>query len=128
MILLDRTTGDKFELKISDGEYYWETTESVADAEPIVEDGLNAGTYWKLFIDNGEFGWENTATVQDDAITIDDETTTAIWSAGIYDGQFRYVQTGVSGNIHGHSLSISEFLTQTLENASFLNQTLEVGI
>lgn len=128
MIFLDRTTGDKYELKLSDGQYSLVATASSADSEPIVRDGLNATEYWKLFVDNGQMGWEATATVQNDTISVTDIVTSVLWVVGIYDGQLQYVQTGVSGTFHGHVLSTVGYLLQTLSNVSYLSQSLGVGI
>ncbi len=128
MIFLDRTTGDKYELKISDGQYSLVATASSADSEPIVRDGLNATEYWKLFVDNGLMGWEATATAQNDTINVTDIVTSVLWAVGIYGGQLQYVQTGVTGTMHGHVLSNIGYLIQSLSNASYLSQSLGVGI
>ena len=114
MNLLDRTTSDVYEIKISDGQLNWVVVEQEADDEPIVEDEVNVGTYWKIFIDNGMLGFEETATVQNDTVSITDDITSVIWSLSIYDGQIQYVQTGVTGNLHGHTLSSTSYLDQLL--------------
>lgn len=128
MILTDRTTGDKYELKVTDGEYYWSATESAADSDPIVEDALNSGTHWKLFIDDGQFAWEQTATVQDDTVRATDTETGMIWEFEIYDGQLRYTSVGASGTNHYSAISVSDFLSQTITESDFLSQTIEVGL
>lgn len=128
MKLLDRSTGDVYEIKISDGQLNWTVVAQTEDSEPIVEDEVNVGTYWKIFIDNGMLGFEETATVQNDTVSIVDDVTNVIWSLGIYDGQIQYVQTGVTGNLHGHILSTASFLDQILSNVSYLDQLLGVGI
>lgn len=91
-VITDRTTAQKYALQIDNGEFFFEATSNAASAEPIVEDAVNAGTYWKLFIDDGQFAYESTATVQDDEIDLDDATLLVTFRLQVSDGQFNYNQ------------------------------------
>lgn len=85
-LLEDRTTGDIYGVKITNGQINWVLTSGTAASEPIVEDTLNSGTNWKIFISDGQLGWEVTATVQDDSVLLDDTVDSTTRKLVIYDG------------------------------------------
>lgn len=85
-VVLDRTTGSKQAITINDGIITWDETTDPASDEPIVEDNLNAGTYWKIFIDDGIFGAEEVVTVQDDEILLNDQSTGETYQLTVSDG------------------------------------------
>ena len=86
-VLQDRSLSTKWALKVTDSELYYESTSLDISIEPIIEDDVSSGSYWKLFIDDGEIGIETTATVQDDNIQLRDTSTSIIWKLVIDDEQ-----------------------------------------
>lgn len=85
-VLVDRTTAGKVGLKVDDSQLFHETSTGPASPEPIVEDKINQGTYWKVYVDDGQIGNETTAIVQDDQVVLQDQTTSDIWEIQVHDG------------------------------------------
>jgi len=96
-VVIDRTTSTKYDMYIKDGQFVYASTTAAASAEPIMEDRINAGIYWKLFIDDGQFGIETTLTVQDDTITLTDTVTADDYILFVDDGQFGWELAPVGG-------------------------------
>lgn len=74
-IVTDRVTGTNYAISIYDGNLMLTSTASAASAEPIVEDTLIPGTYWKIFVSDGQIGIESVVTIQDDQIVLKDAYT-----------------------------------------------------
>ena len=74
-VLQDRTLATKWALNITSAGLDWDSTADAAQAEPIVEDDTNPGTYWRWFMDNGVISIESTLTVQDDLVDLEDTVT-----------------------------------------------------
>lgn len=91
-VVIDRTTSVHKAIKINDNQLYYETTVNAASSEPIIQDNINAGTYWKLFIDDDQLGWEQVVTVRDDHIDLDDEAFQATYRLFISDGQLNWYE------------------------------------
>lgn len=89
-VVQDRTLATKWALRIADRVMRWDAVATSASAEPIIEDNLVPGVYWKLFMDDGIFGMEQVLTVQDDQIFIRDEVTD--------DNTLVVVSDGIVGN------------------------------
>lgn len=70
--LQDRTLAKTWAIKAANGEIYLEETNAPGQIEPIVEDAITPGTYWKFFVDNGEMRIESTMTAQNSVIDIID--------------------------------------------------------
>lgn len=91
-VVIDRTTLLNKAIKINDNQLYYEDTANPASDEPIIEDNINAGTYWKLFIDDDQLGWEEVHTVQDDHIDLEDEAVESVYRLFISDGQLNWYE------------------------------------
>jgi len=74
-VLQDRSTADKWAIRIDNGQIKTDTVTGSVSSEPVLEDVVNAGDYYKLFIDNGEIGWETTAPATSAVIVLIDVTT-----------------------------------------------------
>jgi hypothetical protein len=96
-VVLDRTTGVKWDIYIEDGEFLYASTTAAASSEPIVEDLANSSNHWVLFIDDGQFGIESTATIQDDSIIITDTVTAINYILFVEDGQFGWKPPAIVG-------------------------------
>jgi hypothetical protein len=94
-VLTDRTTADARGLFINDSQVGWQASVGAPQSEFIVEDNVNAGTYWKIFIDDGQIGFESTATVQDDEVILQDQSTAEYWRFEVRDGQLFMENNGV---------------------------------
>lgn len=92
-ILTDRTLLLNYSIQVDDSQLKFTSTVSASSSEPIVQDKVNLGVYWKIFIDNEQLGYESTATVQDDLIELDDLTTSDVWTLEVRDGQL-YMNNG----------------------------------
>ena len=101
MILEDRTTATNYELKIDDGEFYYESTASTAGQEPILRDKTDTDNYWKVFIDDGEFGWEEYSGTQNDSIVLEDSTGSVDYILEIDEGEFRYSEYTSTPTVDG---------------------------
>ena len=97
LVLQDRTLATKWAVTIDDGEMLFTATALAIDAEPIFEDLVNAGTYWKLFIDDGMMAVESTVTVQDDEILLTDATLGQQFKLFVGDGMY-YYSVNATGN------------------------------
>ncbi len=87
LILTDRTTAANHSIQVDDGQLKWTGTVDAAASEPIFEDNVNPGNYWKMFINDDQIAVESTLTVQDDLIQLDDVTTAQTWTFEVNDGQ-----------------------------------------
>ncbi len=90
-VLLDRSLGTNWSVRILYGTISITSTISSASAEPIVEDSLVPGDHYRIFIDNGILGIENIGTVQDDTIYLKDSSDPLF---GVY---LLQVSNGVAG-------------------------------
>lgn len=95
-VLTDRTTAQKYGLKVSDGTLNIVATSDPTSAEIIVEDSLDSGTYWKIFVDDGQIGWEVTGTAQDDTVLLSDTEDSSDRKVVISDGQLGTVVQSVT--------------------------------
>lgn len=85
-VVTDRITATKYAIKVSDGVINITSTGSSASAEPIVQDSLLSGVYWKIFVSDGVIGIESTATVQNDSVVLDDTITGTDYQLIVSDG------------------------------------------
>lgn len=91
-VLQDRSTADKWAITIADGQLKYDTTSAGVSAEPVFEDIVNSGEFYKLFIDNGELGWETTASATTtEIILIDALDVSSRYRLVISTGEFSWV-------------------------------------
>lgn len=95
-VLQDRSSATKWALTIADGQLLYTASGDTASSEPIVEDILNAGNYWKIYIDNGELAYESDVTVQDDALNFTDTVDGLGYSLIISDGEMGITATATA--------------------------------
>ena len=94
-VINDRTTADKWSIRIEDGQLKIVPVTDSASSEPVLEDIVNKGDFYKLFVDNGEIGWETTAPgATDEIILIDTITGSNYYKLIISTAEFSWV--GVS--------------------------------
>jgi hypothetical protein len=120
-VVTDRVTGTKYAIKSSDGVINITSTASAASAEPIVEDNLLSGVYWKIFVSDGVIGIESTGTVQNDAIVLDDTVTGTDYLIVVSDG---VLGLGTPANSTSEVFTFSE----NTEKAGVINFSSIAGI
>ena len=107
-VITDRTTATKYALKVTNGEFFYQSSTSATSPEPVIEDDVNAGTYWRVFLDDGELAYAETATVQDDNIQLEDSTLNIVWRIIIDDGQLGIENIGpIIGTITAYTIDPS---------------------
>ncbi len=85
-VLRDRTTGLNYNVQVTNGIITYNVTASSPQSEPIVQDSVVSGIYWKIYIDNGIISYEASNTVQDDAIVLIDTGDSTHFLMVISDG------------------------------------------
>lgn len=96
-ILQDRILGSNYEIQITNGIINISSTASANQNEPIIEDSLVTGQYWRIFISNGNLGMESIGIVENDDVSLTDTVTGINYSLIISAGNFG-IDLGISSS------------------------------
>lgn len=91
-VVIDRTTAQKYGIFVDNDRAGIQTSVGSDDGEPIVEDDVDSGSYFKFFVDNGRLSIESTVTEQDDLVSLDDATTNKIFKLVVRAGRWAIEQ------------------------------------
>ena len=101
-VVNDRTTADKWAIKVTGGVLYIDTTSDDASDEPIVKDTINKANHFKIFVDDGVLGCEDTTHKQNDYIAIKDQNTQDLWQLRVSAGIVNI--TGTAAMVHNYAV------------------------